>query len=406
MPRFVPLSFTRARCVTLCLAFFLSGCDVLSLSSLFDSRDTGTSILTLLDADGRRLEIGDEVRGALSASDYVGLNESYLEAWDLKGREGQTVSIDLISDDFDSYLYVVGPGLSETLRDDDGGGACHSRLNFTFLESGVFRVVASSSSSHQTGTYLLRVSEEAGPRVAISCGGVNGFALTDLPTVGRHLRRGEPSFGHLSSGELSIENDRPVQAWALDGVAGERVTIRLESDDYDAYLYLFGPGLTATMTNDDGGAGLNSELTVTFPETGTYTVGAGALSSGATGSYSLSVTDPIDLATLSTGDRLLRLESEVQGILTAADPVLDGQLVQAWALEARAGEFATIEMLSDDFDSYLRVYGPGLSEPLTNDDGGEGLNARLTISFLQDGVYHVIASSLGGSTGTFTLRVR
>ena len=85
---------------------------------------------------------------------------------------------------------------------------------------------------------------------------------------------------------------------------------------------------------------------------------------------------------------------------------MDGQLVQAWAFESRAGDFATIEFLSDDFDSYLRVFGPGLSEPLSNDDGSEGLNARLSVSFPQDGVYHVIASSLGGATGTFTLCVR
>ena len=311
------LCFAQARWVVFCSAVVVvSGCDL--LSSLVDFRTTGTSVLTLLRTDRRRLEIGDEVRGALSASDYVGVNESYLEAWALKGRPRQTVSIDLVSDDFDSYLYVVGPGLGETLRDDNGGGACHSRLDFTFLERGVFHVVASSSSSRQTGTYQLRVSEEPGPRVAMSCGGIDGLALSALPTAGRELRRGEPGVGRLSGGEASIDNDRPVQAWALEGLAGETAVIRLESDDYDAYLYLFGPGLTETMSNDDGGGGLHSQLTVTFPETGTYTVGAGALSSGATGSYSLTVRDPINMATLSTGGRLLRIGSNVQGTVTSS----------------------------------------------------------------------------------------
>ena len=400
----MPLCSARARYVVFCFGLVvMSGCDL--LSSLVDFRPTGTSVLTLLSTGGRKLEIGDEVRGTLSASDHLSLNESHLEAWALKGQPGQTVSIDLVSDDFDSYLYVVGPGLGETLRDDNGGGACHSRLDFTFLEAGVFHVVVSSSSSRQTGTYQLRVSEEPGPRVAMSCGGIDGLALTALPTAGRELWRGETAFGRLSGGEASIENDRPVQAWALEGLAGETATIRLESDDYDAYLYLFGPGLTEAMSNDDGGAGLNSELTVTFPETGTYTVGAGALSSGATGSYSLTVTDPIDLSTLSTGGRVLRIGSDAQGALTAADPVVEGKPVQAWAFEARAGDFATIELLSDDFDSYLRVVGPGLPAPLSDDDGGEGLNSRLDVSFPEDGVYRVIASSLGGDTGTFTLRV-
>jgi serine protease Do len=63
-------------------------------------------------------------------------------------------------------------------------------------------------------------------------------------------------------------------------------------------------------------------------------------------------------------------------------------------------------MMSDDFDSYLYVVGPGLPNRLENDDGGDGLNSRLDVTFPNDGTYKVVASSLGGSLGTFTLRVR
>jgi redox-sensitive bicupin YhaK (pirin superfamily) len=230
--------------------------------------------------------------------------------------------------------------------------------------------------------------------------------LTSLPTSGRELRLGETVLGRLTGAEATIADDRPVQAWTLQGMAGETLTVRLESDDFDAYLYLFGPGMTETLSDDDGGGDLDSELTVTFPETGSYTVGAAALSSGAVGAYSLTAMEPIDLATLATADRRLRVGSTVSGILTTADPVAQGKPVQAWALEARAGQLMTIELLSDDFDAYLQVAGPGFPVPLTNDDGGDDLNSRLDVSFPEGGVYRVIASSLGGSTGTFTLRVR
>jgi len=398
-------STPRAASAVLCLTLAMSGCDPLGFSSLFDSPAAGSSVLTLLSTDGREIEIGDEVQGALSASDYVGLDESYLEAWLLEGEAGQTVSIDLMADGFDSFLYLVGPGLNEPLRDDDSGGACHARIDYTFLESGDFTVVASSSSSRQMGTYQLRVSATPNDRAAVSCGGIDGMTLTTLSTAGRMLRLGESAMGRLSGAEPSIQEGRPVQAWSLEGIAGERATIRLESDDYDAYLYLFGPGMTETMTNDDGGEGLDSELTVTFPETGTFTVGASALSAGSTGSYSLTVTEPMDLVRLPTADRRLRVGSTSPGMLTAADPRVDGQPVQAWSFEARAGDFVTIDMQSDDFDSYLHVVGPGLNE-LTDDDGGDGLNSRLTVSFPQDGTYRIIAASLGGNTGSFTLQVR
>ncbi len=389
----------RVRQATVCLVFLV-------LLSPADAWAQGTSVLTLLSTDGRKLEIGDEVRGALSASDFVTSGDSYVEAWALEGRPGQEVSIDLISDDFDSYLYVVGPGLAETLTDDDSGGACHARINFTILDRGVFHVVASSTAWRQTGTYQLRVSEEPGPVAERSCGGVDGSDLTGLPTDGRRLTWLEPARGRLSGAEATIRDGQPVQAWALQALAGETATIRLESDDFDAYLFVYGPGMSEAMTDDDSGGGLNAELTVLFLETGTYTIGASALSAGSTGSYSLTVSEPIDMNDLSTGGRMLMRGSNARGMLTAADPVIDGKPVQAWAFEARAGDFVTVELMSDDFDSYLFVVGPGLAEPLSNDDGGEGLNSRLDVSFPADGLYRVVASSLGGATGVFTLSLR
>ena len=41
---------------------------------------------------------------------------------------------------------------------------------------------------------------------------------------------------------------------------------------------------------------------------------------------------------------------------------------------AEAGVY-TIDMMSDDFDAYLKLDGPGVA--LTNDDGGDGTNARI-----------------------------
>ena len=391
--------FARARQTVVCFAFF-------ALLLPADGWAQGHSVLTLLSTDGRELEIGDEVRGALSASDFVTSDDNYVEAWSLEGRPGQEVWIDLVSHDFDSYLYVVGPGLSETLTDDDGGGACHARINFKLLDRGVFHVIASSTTRRQSGTYELRVSDEPGPVVPMSCGGVDGAALVSLPTDGREVTWGVPAWGQLLGNEATLGDGRPVQAWALEALAGETATVRLESDDFDTYLFAYGPGMSETMTDDDGGGNLNSELTIWFPETGAYTIGAGALSSGATGLYSLSVTEPIDMDDLSTDGRQLRMGSNAKGMLTDRDLVIEGQPVQAWAFEAHRGEFVTIDLISDDFDSYLYVVGPGLPEPLSDDDGGGGLNSRLDVAFPADGTYRVVASSLGGEVGMFTLSVR
>ena len=362
------------------------------------------SILTRLAFEGQ-LEVGGEVRGTLSSSDMVSARDNYLDAWSLEGRAGGEVTIDLVSEGFDTYLYLVGPGLDATLADDDSGAGCNSRITFTFLENGTFSVVASSSVSGETGVYSLSVSDRiASP--PYSCGGVDPTVLASLPTEGRTLTLGESVSGRLSPGMLTIEEDRVAEAWTIEGRAGRAVTITLESDAFDAYLFVIGPGLSEPLTDDDSGGASNSELTVQFPIDGTFTVVATVLSAGS-GSYLLKAEEPISLDNLDTADRVIAVGGSGFGTLSMDDPiVVDGRRAQAWAIEGVPGQRVAIELSSEVFDSYLYLVGPGIIQPLSDDDGGGELNSRLAYTFREPGTYRIIVSALdSGSTGDFVLSV-
>lgn len=364
------------------------------------------SLFELLEPEGE-LRVGAEVRGALSAANMRDPGDSYVEAWTLEGRAGESTTVDMISDELDSYLYVVGPGLGETLSDDDSGGACHARVTFTFLENGTFRVIASTTSSLQTGTYLLRVSDTPGPTAGYSCGGMNPALLSGLPTSGRRLALGDVLSGNLTGESPTIGDGRRAEAWLLEGHAGESVVITLESAAFDAYLYATGPGLGEVLSDDDGAGELNSRLTVTFPVDGDYLVVASQVSGGGVGAYTIRVDEPVDLADLPTDGRAVAVGGLVEGYLTSDDPLTaDGRHGQAWALEGRAGEVYVIDLISDDFDAYLYFAGPGISQPLTDDDGAGDLNSRITVTLPQDGGYRVVASALdGNSSGKFQIAV-
>lgn len=63
----------------------------------------------------------------------------------------------------------------------------------------------------------------------------------------------------------------------------------------------------------------------------------------------------------------------------------------------------TIDMLSDDFDTVLQLEGQGVS--ISNDDGGDGSNARISM-MLQPGRYTLTAKGYGSSVnGMYQLRV-
>ena len=61
----------------------------------------GGSVLMLLEVQGE-LQVGGEIQGALSSADYISPRGTYLDAWALEGRVGATVTVDLMSDDFDA----------------------------------------------------------------------------------------------------------------------------------------------------------------------------------------------------------------------------------------------------------------------------------------------------------------
>lgn len=365
----------------------------------------GTSVLTLLPTQGR-VAVGEERTSALSTADLLSPDDRFLEAWELNARAGQSLTVDVISDAFDTRLHVVGPGLSETLTQDDGGNGCNSRLTFTALENGTFRVVASSTGSRETGTYTLRVSDRPGPPPTHGCGEADPGSLLALALDGRQLEMGSVGTGRLGASSPAVEG-RPAEAWELVGRPGERVVILLESDDFDAYLYVTGPGLDGVLTDDDSGGDLDSRIEVTLPTAGPYRVVAAALSSGGSGAYTVRVEAPVDLMALPAGGRTLDLGQSVAGQLRDDDPLLlDGRRGQIWEYEGAAGQRIVIDLVADDFDAYLYLLGPGILEPISDDDGGGDLNSRIETTLPESGTYRIITSSLSSGTGVFTLSVR
>lgn len=363
------------------------------------------SVLSLLPAESGTLRVGSEQAGTLSAADHISTTDTYLDAWELSGPVGSSVTVDLRSDDFDAYLYVVGPGIGETLFDDDSAGACHARIQFTILENGPYRVVASSMSPRATGTYTLTAHDVAPPPLGYACGEPDPAEFLGLPTDGRELMMGITGSGTLDY-LSSTSQGRPVEAWTLRVVPGEPLVVVQESADFDSYLYVLGPDIQGALADDDGAGELNSRIEFLPGTDGPYTVVASALSEGSTGSYSVRVEAPVDMGSLPAIGTLTP-GSEATGLMSGDDPVVgDERRGQVWLLEATAGQRATIELRSDAFDAFLYVAGPGLDQPLSDDDSAGQLNSSITLTFPESGSYRVIASALDAMpSGPYTLTV-
>ena len=144
-----------------------------------------------------RLNVGQTVSGALSASDPTLPDHSHYDCFSVQTRAGQRLQIDQTSSAFDSYL-SVGSGSCESLsgadRDDDSGGNLNARV-VREGDGSVLYIQANSIGAGETGAYQLRVSSApAGAAPSSGSGGrqpydnvdprsLSGARPTSLPAV-------------------------------------------------------------------------------------------------------------------------------------------------------------------------------------------------------------------------------
>jgi hypothetical protein len=120
------------------------------------------------------IDVGQTQQGTLTRSDVL-LNSdtTYAQAWTIQGRAGQTITIDLESDAFDSYLFLRGPGIGggRDFQDDDSGGNCNARLTATFPQNGEYEIVVNTGGGdhYVTGTFTLSVTSGSKPKSVAQC---------------------------------------------------------------------------------------------------------------------------------------------------------------------------------------------------------------------------------------------
>lgn len=100
---------------------------------------------------------------------------------------------------------------------------------------------------------------------------------------------GETRHGALRRGNTVSRDKSYVQQWEISAAQGAVVTIDLASDSFDAYVIVYGPGLTNDLQDDDSGGHCNARITVRFPQRGVYHIAVTSTEQLQAGPFSLSV---------------------------------------------------------------------------------------------------------------------
>jgi 3'-phosphoadenosine 5'-phosphosulfate sulfotransferase len=285
----------------------------------FDEEEVGEFTLQVSALSGEvnaeRLRVGQTVQGELSEDDFEG-PEGVEDHYVIQGRPGAQITVYAESDDFDTYLQFgtwAGGELDVTAQDDDGAEGTNSEMQAEFGADGVHHVVVRSFSGEETGDYILRVVEGAvqdewdddgegdeewvdedeedsdgeAEELAVSAEDFSGTSAHIVP-----VRGGERISEVLGGGDARDGDGIYYQQFTYQARAGERLTIRVESDEFDAFVRI-GRGthneFETLAEDDDGGGDLNAELAYTVPRAGEYVIQVSSAAPGQTGPFVLLV---------------------------------------------------------------------------------------------------------------------
>ncbi|MBL8216283.1 MAG: pre-peptidase C-terminal domain-containing protein [Bryobacterales bacterium] len=206
---------------------------------------------------------------------------AYANRYRFEGTAGQTITIDMTSGVFDTYLYLVGPNGAVVAEDDDGGTDTNSRIprdtgSFALTATGTYTIEATSfsRSGSATGSFALTL------RV------VNNCSITPISFD-------TPVTGALTTTDCfsPLGGDFYVKRYTVRTVVGQRLRVTMQSASLDTYLTLIGPDGSVVAEDDDSAGNLNSRIPasgfLTVTQSGTYTIEASTYNELAVGAFTL-----------------------------------------------------------------------------------------------------------------------
>ena len=116
--------------------------------------------LALLASPGAMAQEDQEFEGTLMAGDEQLTSGEYYDTYSFPVQAGQTIIVDLVSDEVDPYIILKAPDDEQYENDDYEGSTTHSRVVETATVSGNWDILVTTYEPGETGAYLVHVTVE------------------------------------------------------------------------------------------------------------------------------------------------------------------------------------------------------------------------------------------------------
>jgi hypothetical protein len=385
-----------------------------------------------------QLAVGQSVQGTLTVSDLTWGDNARYDLYTFYGQAGQTVTITMTSPQFDTYLILQDQNGNQIAYNDDGGGGTNSLIQQALGYTGMYRIIAKAYRADLFGNYVLSLAGTA----PVAMGQPQPMPMASPTGVMGQIGANQQVSGNLTTMDARWDG-KPIQSWGFQCTAGQAFQMDILSS-WDNYAIVFDPFGNAVARDDDGGdVGLNARINHTCTVTGVYRLGITTFSTSTTpGPYTLQVQSlaaapmaqpqpmpmapqaapgvtmpapaqqaiPVIPGIAAPGEvaRIAVGESR-QGRLETGDRQMnDGTWADVWNFQGQAGQSVTIELRSEEFDTYLQLL-DGTGTRLAEDDDSLGdLDSRIVFTLPATGMYQIVVNNFSDErrAGIYTLSVR
>ena len=193
----------------------------------------------------------------LGAGACTGANGYPVDLYQFTLPADGTIAGIMTSSELDGYLTLLDSS-GNVLRSDDNSYADGDPMIVQFLKAGTYQLAARGASSTVGGLYEVSLLSSQGPR-PVFCNPVGTLAM------------GASISGNLGFTGCQYVDGTFADVYQVTLAQATEIDLRMNSDDFDAFLVLEDAKGNVVATDDDSGGGTNSEIDMNLPA-GSYFV--------------------------------------------------------------------------------------------------------------------------------------
>ena len=323
---------------------------------------------------------------------------SHFKKYTFRMKAGHTYTVDLISGDksgkkLDTYLKLESPEGKQISEDDDGAGFPHSRIVYKPIKDGDYRITATSFEGNQTAAFTLKIFEADFKDFVVS-GQVDLMKAMKIPApaIVPLVEKFALAKVPLHINAILVDEKGNLQPNKEVTLKWEKGTEKLKSNAEGVVRWALAKDKSRKL-NLDLPQGIRALVAVTDAQ--------------GTSLGLFSKEDPSVEKVKSAGGTVVKT---IDGVIKKSDPFdfeRDKCFRHVHDFKMQAGKTYTIDLASEDFDSYLRLENDDKGKLAEDDDGAGNLNARIVYTPASAGEFRIVVTTCDpGQFGAYRLTVR